>query len=283
MIEELNRHPYLVYGFLSLFFMAIGSLLNVIIYRLPLMLKSQWREQCCELLQLNSTEHTHTFNLFFPRSFCPHCKQLVKAWQNIPLLNYLYLRGRCYHCHKAIGWRYPFVELLTLILSLYACWHFGLNLKLVFVLAAIYLLICMFFIDSDHQLIPDSLSLSLLWLGLIANTQGFFTSSSDAIFSAVVAYLSLWLVMNLYFLFTGKTGMGNGDFKLFAALGAWFGWALLPINLLIASISGILVGLFYLLLKRKPLDTRVAFGPFLCVAGLISFMWGPAITHWYLG
>lgn len=283
MIQELIANTpwfiYLVIVFLSL---CVGSLLNVIIYRLPIMLHDEWKQQCCELLSIKEDEKKNQINLFFPRSFCPHCKSLVKAWQNIPLISYIFLRGRCYQCKAPISIRYPFIELLTLLLSLYASWHFGFTLQLPFILIAIWILICLIFIDLDHQLLPDTLTLSLLWIGLIANTQNLFTNLPVAVLSSAGAYISLWVFIKLFYLITGKIGMGHGDFKLFAAFGAWFGWAFLPLILLLSSITGAVIGLIYLQMSKKSRDTTIPFGPFLCVAGLISMFWGHAINNWYM-
>ena len=280
--ELLQYHPFFIYLIISFFFLAVGSLLNVVIYRLPLMLQQEWQHQCSELLEVNEKIPEQSINLFFPRSFCPNCKSLVRAWQNIPILSYLFLRGRCYQCHHNISIRYPLIELTTLLLSLYACWHFGFTFQLPFVLIAIWLLICLIFIDLDHQLLPDSLTLSLLWLGLIANTQNGFTPLPDAVLSAAVAYLSLWLFIKLFYLITGKVGMGNGDFKLFAAFGAWLGWMFLPLILLISSVSGAIIGLLYLHLNKKSKQTPIPFGPFLCIAGLIALLWGKVIISSYV-
>lgn len=284
MIEELiTQHIYFLYFALAVFSLCVGSLLNVIIYRMPLMLTAQWKHQCCELLEIKEEKNTPSINLFFPRSFCPHCKTLVSAWQNIPIISYLFLMGRCHTCHESISIRYPLIELLTVILSLYASWHFGFTLMLPFLLVAIWILICLVFIDMDYQLLPDSLTLSLLWLGLLANTQYNIASSlTDAIYSAAGAYLALWIFIKLYYLITGKVGMGHGDFKLFAAFGAWFGWALLPLILLMSSITGAIVGIIYLKLNNKHADTTIPFGPFLCVSGLIALFWGHAIINSYL-
>jgi leader peptidase (prepilin peptidase) / N-methyltransferase len=278
---DIINHPYLMYGFIGVLSLAIGSLLNVIIYRLPLMLEAEWKQQCCELLKLEESEKPK-INLFFPRSFCPSCKTQISAWQNIPLLSYLFLRGRCAHCKTTIPIRYPFIELLTLLLSLYACWHFGFTISLGFALIALWLILCMVFIDLDHQLLPDSLTLSLLWIGLIANTEQLFTTLPDAVLSAAGAYLALWLFINLFYLMTGKIGMGNGDFKLFAAFGAWFGWQLLPMILLLSSFTGAIAGIIYLKWSNQSRDTTIPFGPFLCISGLIALFWGKAIMSWYL-
>ncbi|HAZ7574539.1 A24 family peptidase [Legionella sp. PATHC032] len=277
------NYPWFMYLVVGLFSLAIGSLLNVIIYRIPIILQEEWKEQCCELFHLEQQKEKIKLNLFLPRSFCPHCKAMVKWWQNIPLLSYILLRGRCYQCDSRISIRYPFVELLTTVLSLYASWHFGFTTQLLFALLAIWILIPLAFIDLDHQLLPDSLTLGLLWLGLIANTQNVFVSLNVAVLSCVGAYLSLWIFINLFYLMTGKVGMGHGDFKLFAAFGAWFGWMYLPLILLISSITGAIIGLFYLKTNGKSRDTTIPFGPFLCISGLITMFWGDLIINWYIG
>ncbi len=267
--------------FLGLFFLAIGSLLNVIIHRLPLMLENEWAVQCRALLKLPET-HTKKINLFLPRSFCPHCKTTIPFWHNIPLISYCLLKGRCRKCHQPIAFRYPFVEALCLILSLFAVYFFGIHTGLIYILLFIWILIVLFMIDLEHQLLPDSLTLGLLWLGLIANSQQRFTSLPNAVLSAVGAYLFLWLLIKLFYWCTNKIGMGHGDFKLFAAFGAWFGWTQLPFILLVSSITGAITGLIYLKTTRQTRDTPIAFGPFLCIAGLISLFYGKIIVQWYV-
>ncbi|HRD68638.1 MAG TPA: A24 family peptidase [Legionella sp.] len=282
MIEELIRnHSWFLYLLLGLVSLAIGSLLNLVIYRLPIMLKYEWRQQCQELLALDSTRE-QSINLFYPRSFCPKCKSMIKAWQNIPLLSYFILKGRCNQCNTTISIRYPLIELFTFLVSLFATWHFGFTLQLPFALLAIWLLIAMFFIDLDHQLLPDSLTLGLLWVGLIANSMDLFTALPVAVLSAAGAYLSIWSFIKIYYLISGKIGMGHGDFKLFAALGAWFGWAYLPLILLVSSISGVLIGILYLRAVNKTKETPIPFGPFLCISGLITLFWGNTVLGWYL-
>lgn len=280
--ELLIHHSWFLYLCVGLFSLCVGSLLNVIIYRLPLMLHREWQQQCNELMQEHNKEETPSINLFFPRSFCPQCKTPVKAWQNIPIFSYLGLRGACYYCKTSISIRYPLIELLTLLLSLYASWHFGFTPQLIFVLLALWILIPLFFIDLDHQLLPDSLTLSLLWLGLIANTYSLFTDLPNAVLSAAGAYLFLWLFIQVFYLLTGKIGMGNGDFKLFAAFGAWFGWMALPLILLFSSFTGAIIGLIYLRLSKKSKNTTIPFGPFLCISGIIYLFWGADIIRWYL-
>ena len=273
--------PLVAYVFLGLFSLAVGSLLNVVIHRLPLMLQKEWRVECRLLLDLPEAPEK-SVNLFFPRSFCPQCLKLIYAWQNIPILSFIFLRGRCHHCKHPIFWRYPLVEVLCMGLSLIAAWFFGFNATLVFACLFIWLLIPLCFIDLQHQILPDSLNLSLLWLGLIANTQSLFTTLPNAVLSAAGAYTGLWLFIKLFYLLTGKIGMGHGDFKLFAAFGAWFGWTQLPLILITASLSGAIVGIIYLKTTAKPHQTPIPFGPFLCIAGLLALFYGNAFWEWYL-
>jgi len=240
----------------GIFFLSIGSCLNAIIYRLPQMMQEEDKKK-------------KSLNLFFPRSFCPTCKKPIPYRFNIPLLGYFCLHGRCYHCHASISWQYPIVEALTLILSMFALLTIGINTSLIVVLLFIWLLILLCFIDLNEQLLPDSLTLGLLWMGLIANTVGTFTSLEAAVYGAVFGYLSLWIFTQLFYLMTGKIGMGNGDFKLFAGLGAFFGATTLPLIILIASALGALFGGIYLYYTKQNKNTPIPFGPFLCIAGLV--------------
>lgn len=281
MTQFILLYPMTTIIFYSLFCLAIGSLLNVIIYRLPIMLQAEWAHHCRSFLHLPQEQHVD-LNLFYPRSFCPNCKIVIPFWHNIPLLSYLLLRGRCSKCHQNIPLRYPAIEGTFLILSLIAVWVFGFNPSLILALFFICLIICLAVIDFQHQLLPDSLTITLLWAGLIANTQTLFTSLTDAVLSAAGAYIFLWLFIKLFYLIRGKIGMGNGDFKLFAAFGAWFGWTQLPLILLIASLSGAMTGLIYLKVTKQNHDTPIPFGPFLCFAGLVSLFYGPAMIHWYI-
>lgn len=270
---------YILLGIISL---LIGSVLNMIIYRLPIMLNASWTTQCKSWLNITSEPPSKAINLFFPRSFCPKCKKTIPIWHNIPLLSYCICRGRCSTCHQPIAIRYFLVECLTLVLSLIAGVYFGFTLTLVFALIFIWFIICLAFIDASHQLLPDELSLSLLWIGLIANTESLFTSLPNAVLSAIGAYLTLWLFMKVFYLITGKIGMGNGDFKLFAAFGAWFGWTMLPLILFFASFIGAIAGIAYLKITKKSKDTPIPFGPFLCISGLCALFFGQSFIHWYL-
>jgi leader peptidase (prepilin peptidase)/N-methyltransferase len=280
-VELMQLSPMTFTVFLGVFSLSVGSFLNVLIYRLPLMLNAEWRADCCQLLALPAPDAPKV-NLFYPRSFCPACQTTIPFWHNIPVLSYCLLLGRCHHCHANISCQYPLIELLCAGLSLFAAWQFGLHLTLLFALLFIWMLIPLFFIDLKHQILPDCITLSFLWLGLIANTQALFTPLPNAVFSAAGAYLSLWLFIRLFYWATGKIGMGNGDFKLFAAFGAWFGASILPFILISASLSGAIVGIAYLSHQKKSKETPIPFGPFLCISGLIALFYGERITHWYI-
>lgn len=281
MYELLMQSPAMLYTLLGILSLAVGSFLNVVIYRLPLMLKAEWRMDCCTLLALPEPQDPE-LNLSFPRSFCPSCHKTIPFWHNIPVISYCLLMGKCRECRTSISIQYPLIELLCMGLSLFAAWHFGFGLKLLFVLPFIWMLIALFWIDLKHQILPDSITLSLLWLGLLANTQALFTTLPNAVLSAAGAYLSLWLFIKLFYLITGKIGMGNGDFKLFAAFGAWFGSSILPFILIFASLTGAVIGMVYLKSHQKTKETPIPFGPFLCVSALIALFYGQMIIGWYL-
>ena len=282
-MELIYPHTFFHWILLIFFFLSVGSLLNVVIYRLPLMLNTEWLKECCCLLKIGPVTPGHApINLFWPRSFCPACNTQIKNHHNIPILSFLLLHGRCAYCKATIHWQYPLVELITCLLSLLALWWFGPTWTGAFSLLFIWLLIPITVIDYKHQLLPDSLSLGLLWLGLIANTQQLFTSLPNAVLSAVAGYLSLWLFIKLFYLLTGKIGMGNGDFKLFAAFGAWFGWQQLPLILLLASLVGSIYGAAFLTFTKQGKETPIPFGPFLCFAGLISLFVGKQLLQLYI-
>lgn len=271
---EIYNQSFVIYFLLILFALAIGSLLNVIIYRIPFMMDSTiitkkiYHSQDLQFAQ----QHLNELNLFFPRSFCPICKNKIAILHNIPLLSYILLLGRCAKCDHLISPRYPLVEFLCATCTVFFTWWCGLSLLLCFVLLFHYFLIVLFFIDLEKGILPDNLTLSLLWLGLLINTQAVFTDLSNAVISSVIAYLILWLFVKIYYLFSGKIGMGNGDFKLFAAFAAWFGWEKLPFILLFASFLGTICGVVYLAIKQETKDTPIPFGPFLCFAAAISMI-----------
>lgn len=283
MIELSNLPLSFIYLSVGLFALAIGSLLNVVIYRLPIMLKQQWQEEYADLFNLPAPNVLlKNINLFTPRSFCTQCKNTIPFWANIPVLSFIFLGGRCHYCKTKISWRYPSIEVLSMGLSLLALYHFGIGFKFIFALFFIWISICLFFIDLDHQILPDTLTLSLLWLGLFANVYGLYCPIETAVISAMLGYLSLWLFIKLFYLLTGKIGMGHGDFKLFAAYGAWFGWIELPFIILSASILGAIIGLIYLKSTQQDRQTPIPFGPFLCFTGLVALYYGPTILGFYL-
>ena len=262
--------------------LLVGSFLNVVIYRLPKMMQRDWREQAREILELPAETQTATFNLVLPNSSCPHCAHEIKPWENIPVISYLFLRGKCSSCKASISLRYPLVELTCGLLSAYIAWHFGFTWQAGAMLVLTWGLLAMSLIDADHQLLPDSLVLPLLWLGLIANSFGLFTSLEDALWGAIAGYLSLWSVYWLFKLVTGKEGMGYGDFKLLAMLGAWGGWQVLPLTILLSSLVGAVLGLIMLRLRNAETSTPIPFGPYLAIAGWIALLWGEQITSSYL-
>jgi leader peptidase (prepilin peptidase)/N-methyltransferase len=262
--------------------LLIGSFLNVVVYRLPKMMQRDWREQAHEILELPAEAPAETFNLVLPNSQCPHCAHEIKPWENIPVISYLFLRGKCSSCKTPISLRYPLVELTCGLLSAYIAWHFGFTWQAGAMLLLTWGLLAMSLIDVDHQLLPDSLVLPLLWLGLIANSFGLFTSLENAMWGAVAGYLSLWSVYWLFKLVTGKEGMGYGDFKLLAMLGAWGGWQVLPLTILLSSLVGAVLGLIMLRLRNAETSTPIPFGPYLAIAGWIALLWGDQITASYL-
>jgi leader peptidase (prepilin peptidase)/N-methyltransferase len=281
-VQLLAGHPLLFGAVAAPFGLAIGSFLNVVVHRLPVMLERQWRRQCAELAGTTTPAETEPYTLVRPRSRCPHCGHAITALENIPVLSYLWLRGKCSNCGHAISWRYPAVELLTGLLSFAVAWQIGFGLAALAALLFTWMLVALAFIDLETQYLPDSLTLPLLWLGLLFNLQGGFVPLSQAVVGAVAGYLALWLVYHGFRLLTGKEGMGYGDFKLFAAFGAWLGWQQLPFIILAASLIGAVIGLALIWLRGHDRRVPIPFGPFLCAAGWVSIMWGPQITQAYL-
>ena len=261
--------------------LLVGSFLNVVIHRLPIMMQRDWRTQAREFLELPA-EPASTFNLVLPHSHCPHCDHEIRPWENIPLVSWLALRGKCSSCRAPISKRYPLVELLCGLLSGYVAWHFGFSWQAGAMLLLTWGLLAMSMIDVDHKLLPDSIVLPLLWVGLIVNDLGLFASLSDALWGAVAGYLALWSVYWLFKLVTGKEGMGYGDFKLLAMLGAWGGWQVLPLTILLSSVVGAVLGTILLRVQKADSGTAIPFGPYLAIAGWIALLWGEQITASYL-
>ena len=266
-------------GFIGL---LVGSFLNVVIYRLPKMLMRDWQAQAREVLEMPEKPPTDTFNLILPNSSCPNCGHEIKPWENIPLLSWLFLRGKCSGCKQAISSRYPLVELACGLFSAVIAWQFGVSWEALAMLVLTWGLLAMSLIDADHQILPDILVLPLLWLGLILNSFGLFTSLPDALWGAVIGYMSLWSIFWLFKLVTGKEGMGYGDFKLLALIGAWGGWQLLPLTILLSSVLGAVLGLLILRLQRNGYSNPIPFGPYLAAAGWVALIWGEQITSNYL-
>lgn len=264
--------------------LCIGSFLNVVIHRLPRMMEQDWQLQCAELRGEPLADTGETLTLSRPRSRCPACGHQITAWENIPLLSYLLiLKGRCSGCGSRISPRYPIIEALTALLSAWAAWHFGPTLQAAGALLLIWSLIALAAIDFDTQLLPDSITLPLLWLGLGFNLASTYTDLASAVIGAMAGYLSLWAVFWLFKLLTGKEGMGYGDFKLLAALGAWLGWQMLPSIILLSSVVGALVGITLIIAARHGRNVPIPFGPYLAAAGAIALFWGPQLTERYLG
>ena len=261
--------------------LLVGSFLNVVIHRLPKIMEREWQKQCAELSG-KASEDSPKYNLLVPRSACPLCGHAITAAENIPLVSYLFLRGKCAGCGTTISPRYPIVEATSGLLSAYAAWHFGFGLAGLTAIVFIWALIALTFIDFDTQLLPDDITLPLLWLGLLLNLDGTFTSLPNAVIGAIAGYLSLWSVYWAFKLTTGKEGMGYGDFKLLAAIGAWLGWTLLPLVILLSSLVGGLVGITLIIFTRHGRNIPIPFGPYLAGGGLIALFWGQTLTQSYL-
>jgi leader peptidase (prepilin peptidase) / N-methyltransferase len=291
-----SEHIALFAGTIFVLGLVLGSFLNVVIYRLPIILEREWRDQATELLPSALVQTTVTgadlqgrFSLSVPRSACPACKAPITAWQNVPIVSWLLLRGRCAACKAKISARYPLVELATALLSLWVAWHFGFSVSAACALLVTWSLIALTGIDIDHQLLPDNITLPLMWGGLLAavlfgseSRQALPVSAHDAIIGAAAGYLSLWLVFHAFRLVTGKEGMGYGDFKLFAALGAWLGWKMLPLVILLAASTGAVLGILMIVLRGRDRAAPMPFGPYLATAGWLSMMYGDTLVSGYL-
>ena len=258
--------------------LCVGSFLNVVIHRLPRMLERGWREQCAELAG-QAPEPGPAYNLVVPRSACPSCGHRIGAHENVPLVSWLALRGKCSACKASIPVRYPLVELAGGLLAAYAVWRFGLTWKGGAACVLLWMLTALTVIDFDTQLLPDDLTLPLLWAGLVANLFELFVPLRTAVIGAVAGYLALWLVYWIFKLVRGKEGMGYGDFKLLAALGAWLGWAMLPLIVLLASVVGAVIGLALIVFKGRDHNVPLAFGPYLAIAGAIALFFGPTLVR----
>jgi len=309
--EFLQQNIIFSYIIIACFGLIIGSFLNVVIYRLPRILEADWFSQCIDFLKGQQASHTtiepcplcqHTttppqenqqnnaarsdkqrlFNLCWPPSHCPQCDQPIRAYDNIPLISYCFLRGKCRHCQHPIPKRYPLIEAMTALATFIVAWQIGFAMILIPALLLTYALLALSWIDFDHKILPDNITLPFLWLGLLVNSVTGFVPLQEALFGAVFGYLSLWSIYWIFKLTTGKEGMGYGDFKLLSLLGAWLGWKMLPFIILTSSCVGAIVGISIILLRLHKRSEPIPFGPYLALAGWIALLWGQPITQWYL-
>lgn len=281
MLSLLQSSHYLFVVICGITGLLVGSFLNVVIYRLPKIMEREWQVQCADLNDTTLADQP-CFSLAVPRSSCPSCGHAISAMENIPILSYLWLRGKCAGCSKSISVRYPIVEAVTGLLSAATAGYFGYGIHALAAIVFIWALIALTFIDFDIQLLPDSITLPLLWLGLLFNLQTIFVPLPSAVIGAMAGYLSLWSVNGLFKLLTGKQGMGYGDFKLLAAIGAWLGWTMLPLVILLSSAVGAVVGILLIVLTKQSRSIPIPFGPYLAGGGLIALFWGKAIVQTYL-
>ncbi|GAA0790387.1 MULTISPECIES: prepilin peptidase [Pseudomonadati] len=297
-ITTMSQYPWLFVAISFIFAATIGSFLNVVIHRLPVMMKREWQSECNYYLNEYHPDivkqvgekrlakpidaFPEKYNLMVPGSACPKCKTDIKPWHNLPVLGWLMLKGQCASCHTKISARYPIVELTTGLLVATLAFYFGPTTQFIFASILTFFLVALTGIDLDEMLLPDQLTLPLLWLGLIINLQGVFASPTDALIGAVAGYLSLWSVFWLFKLATGKEGMGYGDFKLMAVFGAWLGWQMLPMIILLSSLVGAIIGIAMIATKKLHAGKPIPFGPYIAVAGWIALIWGQEIINWYL-
>lgn len=274
-------HPALLVGMAAIIGLVVGSFLNVVIHRLPIMLETQWRRQCDDILGTDD-DPAPPFNLLTPRSRCPHCQHTVGALENIPLISYLLLRGRCRHCSAPISPQYPLVELLSGILTGIVVLRFGFTWEAVAAMVLTWALVALSVIDLRVQLLPDVITLPILWLGILAALFGLFANLSSSVIGAMTGYLSLWLLYHVFRFATGKEGMGHGDFKLLALLGAWLGWQNLPAVVILSSFVGAVIGITLVLLRGRDRNVPMPFGPFLATAGWLTLLWGEQVNGLYL-
>ncbi len=281
LVNLLEHNPALFTGATFIVGLAVGSFLNVVIHRLPLMMERDWKAQCRDYLGKPEVEEA-PLSLARPASRCPHCGHQIRFYENIPVLSYLWLRGKCSSCRAAISLRYPLIELLAGVLSAVIAWHFGFGWQAGAALLLTWALIALSMIDVDHQLLPDAITLPFLWLGLTLSLFPVFADMRSSLIGAVVGYLSLWTVYQLFRLLTGKEGMGFGDFKLLALLGAWMGWQSLPVIVLLSSAVGAVLGGTMIAIQGRDRHQPIPFGPYLAVAGWIALLWGEQISSAYL-
>ncbi|ALG67988.1 prepilin peptidase [Beggiatoa leptomitoformis] len=287
-LAYIATNPLLAVFLIGILGLIVGSFLNVIIYRLPVMMERDWRKQCEEILQQPTSSVTEpVFNIAYPPSRCPHCGHQITALENIPILSYLWQRGQCTGCHASISSRYPIIEGVSALLAMITVWQawsfLGFGLPLLGVVILTWALLALSMIDIDHQLLPDDITLPFLWLGVLLNLLGFYPSVGlyNSIIGVMAGYMSLWSVYILFKLVTGKEGMGAGDFKLLAMLGAWMGWQALPVIVILSSLVGATFGILMIVVRGQDKSIPISFGPYLAMAGWIHLLWGDMLIHWY--
>jgi leader peptidase (prepilin peptidase)/N-methyltransferase len=282
LVYLLQHSPAFFIGSVFVVGLIVGSFLNVVIHRLPVMMERDWKAQCQDYMGQPPAEEISGLSLAKPRSRCPDCGHAIRFYENIPVLSYLWLRGKCSSCRRPISLRYPFIELLTAVLSAVIAWHFGFGWQAGAALLLTWALIALSMIDVDHQLLPDSITLPFLWLGLTLSLFPVFADMRSSLIGAIAGYLSLWTVYQLFRLLTGKEGMGFGDFKLLALLGAWMGWQSLPMIVLLSSAVGAVLGVTMIVIQGRDRHQPIPFGPYLAIAGWITLLWGEQISGSYL-
>lgn len=285
-IVELSKNfPWLYYGYIFIIGLMVGSFLNVVIYRLPIMLEKGFKRDYLEYFEPSSPalqEEQEKFNLLIPRSRCPKCGHMITAIENIPVISWLFLRGKCRQCKQPISIRYPSVELLTAILTVIPAFFFKPSVALFGAIVLVWALVALSFIDFDKMLLPDEITFPILWLGIAINCYGGFVDLKESVIGAMVGYLSLWTVFWIFKIVTGKEGMGYGDFKLMAIFGAWFGYKILPATVIISACVGLVIGLVWMFAKNKGESKPFPFGPYIAIAGYIVMLYGNSINSWYL-
>ena len=275
-----NKNIFYIFVFLT--GLAIGSFLNVVIFRLPLMLENEWRQQCHDFLELKDETSTEKLTLSSPASSCPKCQHKIRFWENIPVISYILLKGKCSSCGNHISIQYPIIETVTAVLSLAVAIRFGVSWQAFGALLLTWALISLTIIDFHKQLLPDNITLPLLWLGIIVSISGLFTDLQSSVIGAMAGYLILWTVFHIFKILTGKEGMGFGDFKLLAALGAWMGWQLLPLIIILSSLVGAIIGISMMAFLKHDKNIPIPFGPYLAIAGWIALIWGETINNTWL-
>jgi leader peptidase (prepilin peptidase)/N-methyltransferase len=283
LISLLRENTLFFLTVVGLFSLLVGSFLNAAIYRIPIMLQQGWREECEELFggetANSSLDAAKKFNLFVPRSQCPHCGHMITAIENIPVLSYLFLKGKCSSCATTISIQYPLVELATATVSVLVAWKIGFGWQALAALFFTWTLITLALIDAKTMLLPDNLTIPLMWLGIAVNYFNLFIDLQSSVLGAMIGYLSLWSLYHVFRLLTGKEGMGYGDFKILAAIGAWGGWQILPFTIFAASLVGAVVGILMMVLQGKKESQPIPFGPWLALAGFVAFIWRDEIIH----